>query len=83
VFRIDPVKFNRTVFLQSISLQNSALALIFYAIAMVVNLVMIQTEDYLRMTQYNATNSTTAPLTIVSVSFDFLIYLDVFFFLQE
>ncbi|CAF0935272.1 unnamed protein product [Rotaria sordida] len=56
--RIDPVKFNKTVLLQSITAQNSAIAFIFYGIAMVVNLVMMQTEDHLRMTQYtsNTTN---------------------------
>ena len=60
--RIDPVKFNRIVFSESISLQNCAAALLFYAVAMVVNLVMMQTEDALRMTQYtsSATNVTNA-----------------------
>ena len=49
MIRIDPVKSNRTVVLQSITAQNSAIALIFYTVAMVTNLVMMQTEDYLRV----------------------------------
>jgi len=52
LFRIDPVKFNNTVLLQSITAQNTAVAFIFYTVAMVTNLVMMQTEDYLRMSQY-------------------------------
>ncbi|CAF0814567.1 unnamed protein product [Adineta steineri] len=52
--RIDPVKFNRTVLLQSITAQNAAPALIFYMVAMVTNLVMMKTEDQLRMTLYNS-----------------------------
>ena len=59
-YSVDPVKFNRTVILESIGLRNSALALIFYTIAMVINLAMMPTEDYLRMSQYalNGTNQT-------------------------
>ena len=57
------MKFNRIIFSESISLQNCAVALLFYAVAMVVNLVMMQTEDTLRMTQYaNATTNVTASI---------------------
>ncbi len=52
LFRIDPVKFNNTVLLQSITAQNTAVGFVFYTVAMVTNLVMMQTEDYLRMSQY-------------------------------
>ncbi|CAF2927966.1 unnamed protein product [Rotaria sp. Silwood2] len=53
--RIDPVKFNKEVLLQSITAQNSAVAFIFYGIAMIVNLVMMQTEDQLRNISPNST----------------------------
>ncbi len=66
MYRIDPVKFNSAVLLQSITAQNSAVAFLFYAVAMVTNLVMMQTEDYLRMTQYVSSNQTT--ITVVSES---------------
>ncbi|CAF4431642.1 unnamed protein product, partial [Rotaria sp. Silwood2] len=52
---IDPVKFNKEVLLQSITAQNSAVAFIFYGIAMIVNLVMMQTEDQLRNISPNST----------------------------
>ncbi|CAF4879882.1 unnamed protein product, partial [Rotaria sp. Silwood1] len=61
---IDPVKFNKTVLLQSITAQNSGVAFIFYGIAMIINLVMMKTEDYLRMTQ-TATNQTYFNITNV------------------
>ncbi|CAF1274787.1 unnamed protein product, partial [Didymodactylos carnosus] len=61
---IDPVKFNRTVFFQSLSLQNSAVAILFYSVAMIVNLYMMQTDDYLRMTQYS--NQTTIEDTVLT-----------------
>ena len=64
-FRIDPVKFNRAVLLQSITAQNSAVAFLFYLVAMVVNLVMMQTEDYLRMTQYARPELNQTYLTVV------------------
>jgi hypothetical protein len=63
-FRLDPVKFNRTVFLQSITAQNTAIAFIFYAVAMVINLVMMQTEDELRMSEYATSNTNTTYLVI-------------------
>ncbi|CAF1278833.1 unnamed protein product [Adineta ricciae] len=50
--RIDPVKFSGTVLLQTITAQNSGPALLLYTVAMVVNLVMMETEDYLRVSQY-------------------------------
>ncbi|CAF3457668.1 unnamed protein product [Rotaria sp. Silwood1] len=62
--RIDPVKFNKTVLLQSITAQNSGVAFIFYGIAMIINLVMMKTEDYLRMTQ-TAANQTYFNITNV------------------
>lgn len=49
------MKFNATVLLQTITAQNSGPALIFYLVAMVVNLVMMQTEDSLRVSLYNST----------------------------
>lgn len=36
-------------------MQNAAVALIFYAIAMIINLVMMETEDAFRMTLFNET----------------------------
>ena len=59
------MKFNRAVLLQSITAQNSAVAFLFYAVAMIVNLVMMQTEDYLRMTQYARPELNQSALTVV------------------
>lgn len=56
-FSLDPVKFDRSTFFESISVQNSAIAIFFYAVAMIVNLVMIQTEDRLRMISFTANNT--------------------------
>lgn len=59
------MKFNRTVLLQCITAQNSAVAFLFYAVAMVVNLVMMQTEDYLRMTEFARPDLNQTYLTVV------------------
>lgn len=62
--RIDPIKLNRTQIRGSLPAVTCAFAFLFYAVAMVVNLVMMQTEDYLRMTQYG-NSQTNQTLTIV------------------
>lgn len=67
---IDPVKFNQIIFSESISLQNCAAALLFYAVAMVVNLVMMQTEDTLRMTQYTNTTTNVTALIVREIPFE-------------
>ncbi|CAF1563276.1 unnamed protein product [Rotaria magnacalcarata] len=66
--RIDFGKWNKTCLLQSITAQNSTVALLFYGIAMIVNLVMMQTEDYLRMTQYSGSGNTTSLSVTVIVA---------------
>ncbi|UJR28760.1 hypothetical protein I4U23_009986 [Adineta vaga] len=65
--RIDPVKFNGTVLLQTITAQNSGPAFIFYTVAMVVNLVMMQTEDQLRMSFYVTSTVNTTNTYIANV----------------
>lgn len=56
--------------LQSITAQNSAVAFIFYGVAMVVNLVMMQSENYLNMLQYTGSSNTTS-LNIVSLYYNY------------
>ena len=59
------MKFSGTVLLQTITAQNSGPALLLYTVAMVVNLVMMETEDFLRVTQYTD-NLSGSNITVVS-----------------
>jgi hypothetical protein len=80
---IDPAKINREILRESLTLRNCAWALVFYATAMIVNLVMMQTEDTLRMAQYNrnCTNQTTHEVMQIlsNRSIMFIVYLIISF----